>query len=329
MKQIHLFRLLAVMMLAGIMSACSSGNNAPMAKLCECYEEIALNLQSVSTAFQEVYQAPRDQQEALQLKAQETAEKMNARNEALETEAAKAGETLVGTAIECNASPSVGYTVEGAVFTTVQAGPKFANIVVTATPSATPSGKPYFLFYDKDGNVVYKTVGTISDDKITVNIRITTNKGPGPARIFASVVRIMIVTAEEYASGNISDFAVTPSSNADGDTAESDEASEPEPAYLGNSENGKTTAATPNGEIRRGANLVETLRQFSNITWDYNADFGVTANVGDYWLVISEDDLTPQGLDVINAISSDMENNIAFPIDYIKPSAKVGDFEHN
>lgn len=329
MKKIQHNLFLSAVMFLGIMCSCSSESYAPMAKLSECYEEIAVNLQSVGSAFQEVYQAPRDRQEALQLQAQVTSKIMTERNEVLATEAAKIGESLVGTDIECSASPAVGYTVENAVFSTVQAGPKLANIVLTATPSATPSGKPYFLFYDKDGNVVYKTLGHLSEDKVTVNFWITTAKGPEAARTFASVVRIMIVTSEEYASGNVADSAATTATNDDQTISEPEEAAEPEPAYLGGSDNGLTTATTPNGEIRRGANLVETLRQFSNITWDYNADFGVTANVGDYWLVISEDDLTPQGLDVIRAIYSDMENNIAFSIDYIKPSAKVGEFNHN
>lgn len=329
MKQRQLLRFLAAMMFVGIMTSCSPESKTPMAKLCECYEEIAENLHSVSKAFNEVYQAPRDRQEALQLQAQETAEKMNARNEVLATEASKIGESLVGTEIECSTSPSLGYTVEKAVFSTVQAGPKLANIVLTATPSATPSGKPYLLFYDKDGNVVYKTVGTLSGDKVSVNFRITTNKGPQVARTFASVVRIMIVTADEYASGNVSESDGASATNVERTINEPEKVAESEPAYLGDADNDHTAATTTTGEIRRGASLVETLRQFSNITWDYNADFGVTANVGDYWLVISEDDLTPQGLDVINAITSDMENNISFSIDYIKPSAKVGEFEHN
>lgn len=81
--------------------------------------------------------------------------------------------------------------------------------------------------------------------------------------------------------------------------------------------------------VRKGANLVATLRQFKSITWDYNADFGVIANVPGMWIVVDEADLTPEGLKVINAITSDMENGIRFSIDYIKPTAKVGEFEKN
>jgi len=74
---------------------------------------------------------------------------------------------------------------------------------------------------------------------------------------------------------------------------------------------------------------VNTLRRHKNITWDYNADFGVIANVEGMWFVVDEEDLTPQSQKIINAIPSDMENSINFSIDYIKPTAKVGQFENN
>lgn len=90
----------------------------------------------------------------------------------------------------------------------------------------------------------------------------------------------------------------------------------------------KTVPASASG-LRKGANLVETLKQFDNITWDYNADYGVTANVGEYWITIPEDDLTPEGQEIIHSILSDMVNDIKFSVKYIKPSAKVGEFEHN
>jgi hypothetical protein len=89
-----------------------------------------------------------------------------------------------------------------------------------------------------------------------------------------------------------------------------------------------TTPGTVTG-VRKGANLVATLRQFKSITWDYNADFGVIANVPGMWIVVDEADLTPEGQKVINALTSDMENGICFSIDYIKPTAKVGEFEKN
>lgn len=79
--------------------------------------------------------------------------------------------------------------------------------------------------------------------------------------------------------------------------------------------------------ITIGANLVATLKQAKKITWDYNIDFGVVANIGNVWIAIDDSDLTQKGRDIINAIPSDMENDISFSIDYIKPSATINSFE--
>ena len=317
---------LATVVTLCVMASCSSGGGkTPMAELGQCYEEIALNNQKVADAFGEVYQASRDQQEMLQAKAQATAEDVKIENENLAKKAAELGAALVGAEIECEVSPSLGYSVEKAVFGTVQAGDKLANIVVDITTTGAPSGSPRILFFDKDGNVVYKTSGYVSDGKVGVNFRITTSKGPEVARTFASVTKLVIVTDEECNAGKVGS-ATSASVDA---VSPDDYQTEKEPAFIGDDSRHPAQSAPSQGEIRRGANLVATLRQFANITWDYNADFGVTANVGDYWLVISDDDLTPQGLEVINSIPSDMENDIKFSIDYIKPTAKVGEFQRN
>ena len=76
-------------------------------------------------------------------------------------------------------------------------------------------------------------------------------------------------------------------------------------------------------EVKVGAPLADTLRKLGKLTFDYNADYGVTCNVGDRTIVIDTDDLNERGAAVINAITSDMENGIDFSIDYIKPSATI------
>lgn len=109
------------------------------------------------------------------------------------------------------------------------------------------------------------------------------------------------------------------------------EPEEAEPAYEGE------TPAQPAGKsvtaagvtITVGAPLAETIRRAGKVTWDYNADYGVTCNIGNVWIVIPDEDLTEKGQSIINAILSDMENNISFSADYIRPEAKIKSFETN
>ena len=44
---------------------------------------------------------------------------------------------------------------------------------------------------------------------------------------------------------------------------------------------------------------------------------------------IPDEDITKEGLDFVNAILADIEPNIDFKISYIKPSAKIKDFNKN
>ncbi|MDD6392665.1 MAG: hypothetical protein PUG21_00015 [Prevotella sp.] len=42
---------------------------------------------------------------------------------------------------------------------------------------------------------------------------------------------------------------------------------------------------------------------------------------------IPDEDITKEGQDFVNAISSDMDPDIALKVSFIKPSAKIKDFE--
>ena len=82
------------------------------------------------------------------------------------------------------------------------------------------------------------------------------------------------------------------------------------------------------GDIKKGMPLAETIRRAgSNVTWDYNADSGVWCHLSGVAIVISEDDLTAKGLEIINAIPSDMADNITLSVDYIKAEAKINHIE--
>lgn len=81
--------------------------------------------------------------------------------------------------------------------------------------------------------------------------------------------------------------------------------------------------------ITVGAPLAETLKKAKGVTFDYNADFGVSAYIGNVSINIPDEDITKEGMDFVNAIPSDISPNIDFKISYIKPSAKIKDFDKN
>lgn len=79
--------------------------------------------------------------------------------------------------------------------------------------------------------------------------------------------------------------------------------------------------------ITVGAPLAETLKKVKGARFEYNADFGVDVVVGNVMIRIPDEDITKEGQDFVNAIPSDMDPDIAFKVSFIKPSAKIKDFE--
>ena len=79
--------------------------------------------------------------------------------------------------------------------------------------------------------------------------------------------------------------------------------------------------------ITVGAPLAETLKKAKGARYEYNADFGVDVVVGNVMIRIPDEDITKEGQDFVNAIPSDMNPDIAFKVSFIKPSAKIKDFE--
>ena len=49
--------------------------------------------------------------------------------------------------------------------------------------------------------------------------------------------------------------------------------------------------------------------------------------VGNVMIRIPDEDITKEGQNFVNAIPSDMDPDIAFKVSFIKPSAKIKDFE--
>lgn len=80
--------------------------------------------------------------------------------------------------------------------------------------------------------------------------------------------------------------------------------------------------------ITVGAPLAKTLKKAKDVTFDYNADYGVSAVIGNKVIIeIPDEDITKEGIDFVNTILADISPNIDFKISYIKPSAKIKDFE--
>lgn len=116
------------------------------------------------------------------------------------------------------------------------------------------------------------------------------------------------------------DTAATESINAEEQTNEAEE---------------QTVRANPNAKsveaggttITVGAPLAETLKKAKGVTFDYNADYGVSAVIGNVIINIPDEDITKEGMDFVNGILADISPNIDFKISYIKQSAKIKDFE--
>ena len=79
--------------------------------------------------------------------------------------------------------------------------------------------------------------------------------------------------------------------------------------------------------ITVGAPLAETLKKAKGARFEYNADFGVDVVVGNVMIRIPDEDITKEGQAFVNAIPSDIDPDIAFKVSFIKPSAKIKDFE--
>lgn len=297
MKAKQLFSILAGLLL---LTGCSGGST-PLKDLAETYAEIADNNQELTESMQAVYKASGSEQQALSEKATSVAESVKAKNERLADKAASLGEQLQGLDIKCEASPALGVKVASATFTTVNAQDKLANIVITVEVEGMPDGTPYF-FLMADKEVLYKSAARFYDgNKISINFRITTNNGSEMARAIAGTQSVMLVTQAEYTAGSVSDTAASAVNEASADGV----------------------------RIEKGANLIAVLKAAKNVTYEYNADSGIWAHIGNVSIIIDEDQLNPRGTQFMSTVYSDIEPNLAFSPDYLKPDAKILSIEEN
>lgn len=129
---------------------------------------------------------------------------------------------------------------------------------------------------------------------------------------------------------------------------EPQEAEETEAAIQGNDDASIADAANPEGaevkksasvvddaaksdgaEIKKGANLVAVLRSAKSVSYEYNSDSGIWAHIGNLSIIIDEDQLNQKGIEFLTTIYSDIEPNLKFSPDYVKPDAKILKIEKN
>ena len=301
-------------MLCCVLNSCSNANE-PLKPLADVYVEIAGNNQKFFDAMQAVNKADRDQQEALHEKALRINEEIKPANEKLAKKAEEIAAALQNTEIKCSSSDAMSLEISNAIFHTVNAQAQTCNIVIKITCSE-PASKPYCLMMDKDDNLLWKTpAGYYSDGTIAINFRFSIENEKAVERCvnYGKLNHIIVVNEAEYNAG-----AVGVSSS------ESVAETEPEPAYQGDDEsNNMPSAQTSAGEIKVGGNLKAALEAASNVTYEYNADSGIWAAIGNIAIVIDEDQLTQQGIDFISAIPSDIAPDIAFKPEYVKADAKI------
>lgn len=305
-----LFTLLA--MSAGILLAScssSSSNSGVLSELTDVFVEKAQKYMELNEYAQKVADTKDlDEKDKLSQNMIEMNRQFIADEEALAEKAKAIGEKLVGTPIEVVASEGSSLKFSDGVIAEVSAG-KIANIVIKAKSSQPV---PNFLkcqLVDDEGNVVDVVTSGAREDGIAIVIHFAI-----PHTCTDETVKYL------QGLGRMTKIVVLA-----GDAAAAPEAEvEPEPAYEGGNESDDSESFIYNGvEVKVGAPLAETLRKLNIKNFDYNLDYGVTCNIGERTLVIEEDDINDKGMEVIGAIISDMENNIPFSIDYIKPSAKI------
>lgn len=315
MKAIKTNQALAAMVLALVLTGCSGGNE-PLKELADVYAQIGENEQKYAEEYRALYSLPRSEQEAALQKLNAQNEEWKADNERFAEKAIELAEKLKDAEIPCSSSEAMGLTIEKAVFETVNAQSNVANIVI-AVYCQEPASKPYCFMQDAEGNLLWKIPATWSNGKFTINFRLT--RDVEKTRIYGKLAKILVVTEAEY----MANATGSNTGNATDDKTVTDV--DPEPAYEGG--DSSSSSIQGSGEIKVGANLAGALRNASNVTYEYNADSGIWATIGNIAIVIDEDQLNQQGIDFIRTILSDIEPNIAFKPEYVKPNATIQQIE--
>lgn len=181
-------------------SSTASSVSAPtdFSKLCDIYIEIAMNRQEWTDAYRSASIADPSQKEALQMKMKEVADEVQAKNEVLSEKAKQLADKLLNSEMPCTTAPGLDYKVEKSTFTNIITNKNLTSLVITIVPDGEVTVKPYFLLLNGNGDVIGKTVGRYFNGEITVNFRITTDRGPAIAYNYSALRSLKLVTEKEY-----------------------------------------------------------------------------------------------------------------------------------
>lgn len=79
--------------------------------------------------------------------------------------------------------------------------------------------------------------------------------------------------------------------------------------------------------IKAGLPLAETIRKAGKVIWSYGVDNGLYCSFGKVSLVIPDSAITKAGLAKLDALTSDINPDIDFSVNYLKPDAKITYFD--
>ena len=294
-----------------MLSACG-GSSKPFAELADIYIEMTDNVQPLGELMQKIYKT-KDRAEAERLgeEYRALAQKVRVENEALEGKVDQARQNLVGKKIPCKIVGIEGASNEEAVVTEVKGPKNVAHIFLEAPFTGNADGLLKAHLCDGDTKLLEANARAI-DGKIRINFYLSLKSAEAAAKATSILIEPSTLTTN----------------NATAEAAEAEPA-EPEPAYIGddNSQAAEGAVQVDGVSVAKGMPLAETLRKLKNVSYEYNADSGIWASAGKVAIVISEDQLSPAGEAYINSLTSDIEPNIAFKPEYVKPGAKIEEVE--
>lgn len=302
---------------ATLLTACSrDAQTGVLAPLADVYIEMTHNYAALAESYKTA-EATTDpaERERLADEIRVKNRQYEADRQALIEKANAIGEKLAGTPFEVVAAPATGIEVSDGVIAEVS-GRGFSNVIIKAKTAQPLPASARCLLIDNAGEVIGDHAVLAIGEGLSVTLHLTSVSS-------ASKIDRNIAYLESISRLAKIQIVVDQPANeaAEADETEADEA---EPTVGDGGEQAAADGFVANGiEVKVGAPMVETLRKLGKLTFDFNADYGVTCNVGNRTIVIDTDDLNERGIEVINAITSDMENGINFSIDYIKPSATI------
>lgn len=299
----NLKSLFALFTLAALLCSCGECKSK-LAQIAAVYTQINENQEKYAEGYRSLYKMPKEQQagELNKLNAQNI--KWVEENISLAEKAEKLADELLETEFPCTAEENTGITVKSAKFTVANAkvnnyngmGGCVANFVVTVEYQGSLRGKPYFELL-AGNETVYRSLGCVKEDgTLSFNFRINFKN----AKEFVAVDAMRIVGGDSV--------------------AENAEPAEPESVYEDNDTSDDVQSA---GELKIGGNLADALRSAGNVTYEYNADSGIWAIIGNVAVVIEEDQLNQKGIEFLRTIYSDIAPDIAFKPEYVKADAKI------